>query len=74
MVLSVARSLAHRAGLHIVLERFAFEALLLTPSSALDNALGNLGTDRTALRDILRHVNAESRTYPTVPSVFPAQF
>ncbi len=32
MVLSIARSLAQRAGLYIVLERFVLEALLLTPA------------------------------------------
>jgi hypothetical protein len=71
MVLSVARSFAKRAGLHVVQERFAIEALLSTPSSAMDNALRNLGTSREALYGHLSRMSTEFKTYPTVPSVFP---
>ncbi len=71
IVLSGACSLAKRAGLNVVLERFALEALLLTPSSALDNALRNLGTSREALQEVLRKVSSEFKTHPSLPSEFP---
>ncbi len=73
MVLSIARSLAKRAGLNVVTERFVLEALLLTPSSAMDNALRNLGTARKGLYTLLGKSAGESKTYPTLPSSFPNQ-
>jgi hypothetical protein len=71
MVLSVARSFAKREGLHIVQERFALEALLSTPSSAMDSALRSLGTSREVMLCCLSKMSTELKTHPTVPSVFP---
>jgi hypothetical protein len=71
MVISFARSLAKREGLHVVQERLVLEALLSTPSSAMDNALRSLGTNREALLGRLSKMSPECKTHPTVPSVFP---
>jgi len=72
LVLSTARSLAKRDGSPLVLERHLLSALLATPSTALDNALGYLGTSRDALLAALRQLRYTAGTQ-AVWSEFPAQ-